>query len=99
MVDYDRALLIGIAFVAFVIGGSVTKKARIAGITVPVAGSLSIVAPSSGVLIGIMFPEGTYVHAVQALFELSTERQVSTGEVSDIVSRQLASEERSLDDQ
>jgi membrane fusion protein len=46
-----------------------------------------------------MFHEGEYVRAGQALFELSTERQVGTGEVSEIVSRQLASEERSLDNQ
>jgi membrane fusion protein len=93
------ALLIGAAFLAFVFGGSITRKARIAGITVPAGGSLSIVAPSSGVLVRSMFHEGEYVRAGQALFELSTERQVGTGEVSEIVSRQLASEERSLDNQ
>jgi membrane fusion protein len=93
------ALLIGTAFVIFVIGCSITRKARIAGITVPAAGSLSIVAPSSGVLVRSVFHEGEYVHAGQALFELSTERQVGIGEVSEIVSRQLASEARSLEDQ
>jgi membrane fusion protein len=44
-----------------------------------------------------MFHEGEYVHTGQVLFELSTERQVGTEEVSEIVSRQLATEERSLD--
>jgi membrane fusion protein len=68
------ALLIGVAFLTFVIGGSVTRKARIAGITVPAGGSLSIVAPSSGVLVRSMFHEGEYVHSGQTLFELSTER-------------------------
>lgn len=46
-----------------------------------------------------MFHEGEYIHAGQALFELSTERQVVSGEVSEIVSRQLAAEVRSLDNQ
>lgn len=91
------ALLIGTALVAFIIGGSVTRKARVAGIAVPAGGSLSIVAPSSGVLARSMFHEGEYVHTGQVLFELSTERQVGTEEVSEIVSRQLATEERSLD--
>jgi membrane fusion protein len=91
--------LIGGAFVVFIIEGSVTRKARVAGITVPTGGSLSIVAPSSGVLVRSMFHEGEYVHAGQVLFELSTERQVRTGEVSEIISRQLATEERSLENE
>lgn len=93
------ALFIGAAFVVFIIAGSVTRKARVVGITVPTRGSLSIVAPSSGILVKSMCHEGEYVHTGQVLFELSTERQVGTGEVSEIVSRQLASEERSLDNE
>ncbi|THC41838.1 hypothetical protein C2862_17015 [Massilia sp. Mn16-1_5] len=46
-----------------------------------------------------MFQEGEYVHKGQTLFELSIERQVASGEVSEIVSRQLAAEVRSLDNQ
>lgn len=93
------ALLIGAAFITFIGAGSVTRKTRVAGITMPAEGSLSIVAPSSGVLIKTLFHEGEYVAAGQVLFELSTERQVGNGEVSEIVSRQLAVEDRSLDDQ
>ncbi|MFS2022214.1 HlyD family secretion protein [Massilia sp. CT11-137] len=93
------ALFIGAAFVVFIIAGSVTRKARVVGITVPTGGSLSIVAPLSGILVKSMCHEGEYVHTGQVLFELSTERQVGTGEVSEIVSRQLASEERSLDNE
>jgi membrane fusion protein len=93
------ALLIGTAFVSFIIGGNVTRKARVVGVTVPAGGSLSIVAPSSGVLAKSMFHEGEYVHAGQVLFELSTERQVGSGEVSEMVSRQLVAEDSSLDNQ
>lgn len=93
------ALLIGTAFIYLIIVGSVTRKARVIGITVPAGGSLSIIAPSSGVLIKSMFQEGEYVHKGQTLFELSIERQVASGEVSEIVSRQLAAEVRSLDNQ
>lgn len=91
------SLLIGTAFIALGVMGSMTRKARIAGITVPSAGSLSIIAPGSGVLIRSMFREGQYVQSGQALFELSTERQVGNGEVSDIVSQQLTAQQLSLD--
>lgn len=91
------ALAIGIGFVTFGVLGSVTSKARAAGVTVPAAGSLGIVAPSAGVLVASLVPEGRYVRAGQPLFELSTERQLGVGEVSDIVSQQLAARQNSLD--
>lgn len=92
-------LLIGTVLLAFVFGGSITRRARVAGITVPTLGSISIVAPSSGVLVRSMFREGDFVSAGQELFELSTERQVATGEVSYIVSRELIAQDRNLDEQ
>ena len=54
-------LLIGAAFIVFIIVGNVTRKTRVVGITVPMGGSLSIVAPLSGVLIRSMFHEGEFV--------------------------------------
>jgi len=91
------ALVIGAAFVAFGVAGSVTSKARVAGVTVPAGGTLSIVAPGAGVLVASLVPEGRFVRAGDPLFELSTERQVGAGEVSDIVAQQLAVRQASLD--
>lgn len=93
------ALLIGAAFIVFIVVGSVTRRARVAGMIVPVKGSISIVAPSSGTLISTMFREGDFVRAGQVLFELSTERQVAAGEVSEMVLRELTAQERNLDQQ
>ncbi|WEF31570.1 HlyD family secretion protein [Pseudoduganella chitinolytica] len=90
-------LAIGIGFVAFGVAGSVTSKARVAGVTVPAGGSIGIAAPSAGVLVASFVPEGRFVRAGQPLFELSTERQSGAGEVSAIVSEQLAVRQNSLD--
>ena len=75
------AALIAAALIAFIGLGSVTKKARVAGLTVPSNGSLSIIAPNAGVLLRSHVSEGQKVNAGQTLFELSTERQGSQGEL------------------
>jgi membrane fusion protein len=85
--------------IAYVTLGSVTKKARVVGITVPTAGSVSIAASSSGVLVRSMVAEGARVHAGQALFELSMERRGSQGELSALVGQQIAIRKQTLLDE
>lgn len=91
------ATVIGLALVAFVCLGSVTRKARVAGITVPASGSLSILAPNGGVLAHSHVQEGQHVEAGQVLFDLSTERQGGRGEVSALVAQQLAIRQQTLE--
>jgi membrane fusion protein len=76
--------------------GSVTKKARITGITIPVGGSISVAAPNAGLLLHSFVKEGESVVAGQALFELSTARQGQQGEITALVAQQLASRQQSL---
>ena len=45
------ALVIAAALIAYITLGSITKKARVTGITVPVGGNLSIAAPNAGILL------------------------------------------------
>ncbi|WP_295762909.1 HlyD family efflux transporter periplasmic adaptor subunit [Undibacterium sp.] len=91
------ASLIAIALISFVSLGSVSKKARVTGITLPVGGSISISAPNAGLLLRSHVLEGQSVLAGQALFELSTERQGYQGEITALVAQQLASRQQSLE--
>ncbi|MGK5043457.1 HlyD family secretion protein [Janthinobacterium sp. GB1R12] len=91
------SIMIAGALIVFVVMGSVTKKARTAGILVPDTGSLGIHAPNEGILIRSLVREGERVFAGQTLFELSTERQSSSGELTVLIAQQLASRQQSLD--
>jgi membrane fusion protein len=91
------ASLIAIALISFVSLGSVSKKARVTGITLPVGGSISISAPNAGLLLRSHVVEGQSVLAGQVLFELSTERQGDQGEITALVAQQLASRQQSLE--
>ncbi|MBI3712785.1 MAG: HlyD family efflux transporter periplasmic adaptor subunit [Burkholderiales bacterium] len=91
------AALVAIALVSFVSLGAMTKKARVTGITIPITGSISIAAPSSGLLMHSHVKEGDVVHAGQVLFELSNERQGEKGEITALVAQQLATRQQSLE--
>ncbi|MBI3713276.1 MAG: biotin/lipoyl-binding protein, partial [Burkholderiales bacterium] len=91
------AALVAIALVSFVSLGAMTKKARVTGITIPITGSISIAAPSSGLLMHSHVKEGDIVHAGQILFELSNERQGEKGEITALVAQQLATRQQSLE--
>lgn len=91
------ALTITSAFIAFVIAGSVTKKAHVTGVLTPSKGTIGINAPNAGILLYSHVHEGQEVKAGQTLFELSTERQGSNGELTVLIAQQLASRAQSLD--
>lgn len=84
------ALAIAAAFIAFVNLGSFTQKARVGGLVVPVNGALTITTPQAGTLVRALVEEGAQVEAGQVLFELSSERVQSNGELSALIGQQLA---------
>lgn len=90
------ALVIATVLIAYITFGSITKKARVTGITVPVGGQLSVAAPNAGILLTTHVKEGEQVKAGQILFTLSTERQNSQGEITALVAQQLASRADSM---
>jgi membrane fusion protein len=90
------ALVLSAALVSFIVFGSVTKKARVAGLVVPVAGTVGITAPSAGVLVRSHVKEGDRVEEGQVLFDLSTEKQGIGGELTALVAQQLEVRRQSL---
>jgi len=90
------ALVIAAVLIAYITFGSITKKARVTGITVPVGGQISVAAPNAGILLTSYVTEGEQVKAGQILFTLSTERQNSQGEITALVAQQLASRADSM---
>lgn len=83
------ALALSAALIGFVSFGSVTKKSRVAGLTVPVTGSVGIAAPSTGVFVRSRVKEGQWVKEGEVLFDLSTEKQGIDGELTTLVAQQL----------
>ncbi|XLZ72992.1 HlyD family efflux transporter periplasmic adaptor subunit [Massilia sp. SR12] len=83
------ALTIAGAFVAFVALGSFTQKARVGGLVVPVNGALAVTTPQAGTLLRALVAEGRAVKAGDVMFELSSERQQSGGELSTLIAQQL----------
>ncbi|MFZ6735191.1 hypothetical protein ACO0LG_24940 [Undibacterium sp. Ji42W] len=90
------SVLIAATSLAYITFGSITKKARVTGITVPVSGQLSVAAPNAGILLATHAQEGERVRTGGVLFTISTERQNSQGEITALVAQQLASRANSL---
>jgi membrane fusion protein len=93
------ALALSVALVCFIVFGSVTKKARVAGLVVPVAGTVGITAPGAGVLVRSRVKEGDHVEEGQVLFDLSTEKQGIGGELTALVAQQLEVRRQSLSEE
>jgi membrane fusion protein len=91
------ATIIAAILITFITVGSITKKARVTGITIPVGGSISVAAPNAGLFIKSYVKEGDQVVAGQILFELSNERQGEKGEITALVAQQLANRQQSLE--
>lgn len=89
-------LLIALALLLFISFGSISRKARVSGITMPVTGMLSITANSVGVISKSHVSAGQQVTAGQVLFTISSERQQAAGELSALVSQQIAQRQQSL---
>lgn len=83
------SLALGIGVVLFICMAQVTRKSNVGGIVVPTHGSLSVTAQQAGTLLRSFVREGSQVEAGARLFELSTERQTASGDVSALVEQQL----------
>lgn len=91
------AAVVTLALIAYITLGSITKKARITGLTLPSSGSVSVIAPNTGVIQKALVSEGQSVRAGQALFELSTEHHGDQGEITALISQQLTARQHSLE--
>lgn len=61
--------------VVFLVSGNVTRKARLAGILMPVEGTLNVAAPQNGVVLERRVQEGQHVEAGDVLLAISLERR------------------------
>lgn len=89
--------LLAVSLIAYLAFGNITRKAHVAGITVPVAGNLTIAVPSTAILKASLAKEGQKVSKGQILFELSTERMSDKGELTTLVGAQLAIRQQTLE--
>lgn len=83
--------------VLFAIHGSVTRKARLAGVVVSTDGTAMIASPAAGVLRAVLVKEGEMVSAGQALFEIVNERHAQDGHIGDLLARELDARRLLLD--
>ncbi len=90
------ALTIAVALFVFICLGSISRKARISGIIMPVTGLISVSANGNGVITQTLVEAGQQVKAGQVLFTISSERQQAAGELSALVSQQIAQRQQSL---
>src|ERR1041384_5158083 len=67
------AALVGLALVAYAWLGQVSRKSKIPGLLTPVAGSVQLVSPISGVLLERRVLEGAIVSAGDVLFTVGEE--------------------------
>ncbi len=91
------AIGVGASLAAFAAWGDITRKASLSGLLVPLAGSLGIAAPTSGVLAQVHILEGQAVQAGQALFTINTERVGAGGDTGALVAQSLIAQRSSLE--
>jgi len=90
------AVSVGLLLVGLLIGAEFTRKARVPGLVVPVAGLLTLQAPSTGAIAKRHVNEGDFVQAGQLLFELTTDHAASQGHTAALLSQSLAQRESTL---
>jgi len=90
------ALFICTVAAIFAVHGSIARKSRVAGVTVPIGGNISIYSPNTSIVRKFLVSEGDQVTAGQPMFELSTERENQQGEITTLVAQQLENRKNSL---
>lgn len=96
------SLILVVLTVIFLIEGNFTRKARLAGILVPMEGTATLTAPSSGVIKEIRAHEGDIVESGGVVLVIDTERQSIVdrriGSDAALAAVQIASREKSAED-
>ncbi|MDN7994189.1 HlyD family efflux transporter periplasmic adaptor subunit [Burkholderia orbicola] len=84
------ATTLTLAFVAFIVFGSYTKRERVAGQLLPAKGLLTVAPPMTGTVIDTRVHEGQQVEAGAELMTVSGEVASELGSTREMVGRQLA---------
>jgi membrane fusion protein len=95
------SIVLVVLIVIFLIEGNFTKKARLAGILVPIEGTATLSAPGSGVIKEIRAREGDIVESGGVVVVIDTERQSIVdrriGSDAALAAVQIASREKSAE--
>lgn len=91
------ACVIGTSILLYAALGTMAKRSRVAGIAMPVTGTVTISATTGGTLMETFVQEGQRVKAGTALFAVSTERQGNSGELSELVATHLAERRNAIE--
>lgn len=84
------SIIVSIALILYISFGSINETARITGITVPIGGNFNIVSPVTGGATISHFSEGMEVNVGDVLFTILTEKRNSSGELTNLVGKELA---------
>ncbi|MBB3121072.1 HlyD family secretion protein [Pseudoduganella violacea] len=85
---------LAIIYIAF---GTITKKAHVSGITTPAQGIINVTSKISGIISHIHATEGQEVSEGDLLFDISSDRHTSLGDVSLMLNQQFSVRQESLE--
>jgi membrane fusion protein len=90
------AVAFGAVLVAYALLGEITRKARLTGLLIPVAGALGISAAQSGTLLQIRVKEGDSAGTNQVLMVLGIDRSTALGEAAVLIAQSIEQRRTSL---
>lgn len=81
--------LISASLVLFIFFGSYGKKAKVSGVTVPIAGSVSVTSSTGGIIRNMRVREGLFVEKGSPLLDIVTPRDGENGDVGQLIEQQI----------
>lgn len=90
------SVLLAVALVAYALWGEVTRKERLAGILIPVEGTINLSTPQAGTVLELRVKEGDAVSANQVLMIIGTDRTTSQGESAALIAQSMAQRRAAL---
>jgi membrane fusion protein len=83
------AVLLAAGLVAYAAWGEITRKARLAGVLIPVQGTLTVSSSQAGTLLDVRVKEGDAVAANDVLMVVGTDRATSQGDAAALIAQSM----------
>ena len=83
------AVVLAAALVGYALWGEITRKARLAGVLMPVEGTLDLSTAQAGTVVDVRIKEGDAVAAGQAVMVVGTDRSTSQGDAAALIARSM----------
>lgn len=98
---YTGFSLAGIAFTAamalYAAIGTVHRQERLVGLLAPVGGPIALASTSAGIVIARLHQEGEFVAAGSPILEITSDRSVRSGEVTEILGKLVTAKLATID--